>query len=339
MKAASGLASGRLASPELAERAVRAALAAAGLKRAGSVLLFLTRDFSRQAQPAVLAAARAAGCLQIFGCTASGLFTEQEILLDQPGAAALVIGDGMANTPTADGTTLSFSGLHTLPFAWQGDTPRAGLLDSEARAWAHGRLSDDACAEFGLPGRAAYQALSTGLRRLTPPLPVDDCAAYELRRVAGQSAVASLRRSLPAELREHPPLHRISILRRPDEPGIAILSANADGSLTLAEALEQRQEISWAIRQPLLSEQDMHRSLDTLDQEKIKPDFGLMFSCVGRGPLFYGGDDRDRLAFRERFPGLPLLGVYGNGQIASSNGQNRLFHNSVITLLIAGAHV
>jgi small ligand-binding sensory domain FIST len=64
-----------------------------------------------------------------------------------------------------------------------------------------------------------------------------------------------------------------------------------------------------------------------------------MFSCIGRGPLFYGDDDRDLLAFRQQFPDTPLLGAYGSGQIAPAGAQNRLFHNSVITLLIEGTHV
>jgi len=59
-----------------------------------------------------------------------------------------------------------------------------------------------------------------------------------------------------------------------------------------------------------------------------------MFSCIGRGPYFYGGEDRDLLVFTERFPGVPLLGLYGSGQIAPSNG-GRLLHNSVVTALFS----
>ena len=46
--------------PQLAEEAVRQAQARAGLTQATGVLLFLTPEFSRHAQPAVTAAARAA---------------------------------------------------------------------------------------------------------------------------------------------------------------------------------------------------------------------------------------------------------------------------------------
>jgi len=339
VKVASGLASGHRLAPELAEQAVRAALASAGLSRASSVLLFLTRDLIRQAQPAIRAAARAAGSLQVFGCTASGLFTENEVLLDQPGAAALVIGEEIAGNGTDNTTILSLSGHSTLPFAWQEGPARAGLLDTDALTWANARINDDSCADLHLPQGAIRQALSTGLRQLAPAQPVDVCAAYELRQVAGQPAITSLLRCLPAELREHPPLHQIALLRQADEPGIAIISANADGSLTLAEALEPGEKIIWALRQPLACEQDMHQSLLTASQDFCQPDFGLMFSCIGRGPLFYGGEDRDQLAFRSQFPGLPLLGAYGSGQIATCAGKNHLFHNSVVTLLFEGSHV
>jgi small ligand-binding sensory domain FIST len=60
-----------------------------------------------------------------------------------------------------------------------------------------------------------------------------------------------------------------------------------------------------------------------------------MFSCIGRGPYFYGGDDRDLMRLRQRFPGLPVLGTYSTGQIAPSRRGNRLLQNSVVTALIS----
>ena len=72
MKVATGLVTGQRPLPELAQEAVRSAMAAAGLERADGVILFLSRDFVRHPQPAVLAAARVAGSLAVSGCTASG---------------------------------------------------------------------------------------------------------------------------------------------------------------------------------------------------------------------------------------------------------------------------
>lgn len=336
MKAASGYASGRLPDRELAAEAVRLALAAAGLERAERVLLMLSREFARQPMPAVLAAAGAAGCLQVGGGTASGLLTEAGWLLDQPAAAALVLGELPAAAAAAS-PLLSFTGQAALPYGWQAQPPRAGLLEADAATWSQARPGGPDGAEIALPGLACDVLRAGGLRALETALPVDDCTGYELRRVAGQPAADSLRRALPAALRDVLPLHRIAVIVAADAPAVGILAANGDGSLTLAAPLATGQPIAWALRQPLAAEQEMRQLLAAA--EGPAPAFALMFSCIGRGPLFYGDDDRDLLAFRERFPGVPLLGAYGSGQIAPAAGGNRLFQNAALTLLYRSHHV
>ncbi|MCG2577042.1 FIST C-terminal domain-containing protein [Dechloromonas sp. XY25] len=338
MKAASSLVTGPRPVAELAQEAIRQALANAGVTRADHVLLFLSRDYARNPRPAVIAAARAAGCLSVCGSTASGLFTERGWQLDQAAAAAMILAS-RESTEGADEALLSFSSHGRLPFDWQADTRRAGFLDSDGVTWAHGRVTDSGCAELRLPGVRSHLAISTGLRLLGDPQTVDQCRGYELGRVGGHRAIDSLYRALPAELRQYPPLHQIALVRHPDEPGIAILSANGDGSLMLADSLENGDSITWAIRQPLTAEQQTRKSLDSLALTNPHPDFALMFSCIGRGPLFYGDDDRDLQVFREVFPDTPLLGAYGTGQIIPAAGNNRLYHNAVLTLLFESSHV
>ena len=336
MKVASALVSGRNAVPELAAEAVRQAMAKAGLSQANHVLIFLSRDFSRQAQPAILDAARTAGCLQVSGCTVSGLFTETGWQMDQPAAAAMVFSSATSATTSTPVATLSFSGHNNLPFNWLNGSARTGLIDCDAAAWSHGRLSPNACAEIRWPELRSRQILCPGLRPLGEAKLVEACEAYDVRQIGGLSAVDSLYSSLPGQL---PPLHQLAVLRQPGEPGITILSANADGSLTLGATLKPGEKVTWAIRQPLTAEQEMRQALKAAVDDQIRPNFALMFSCIGRGPLFYGDDDRDLLAFREQFPGIPLLGAYGTGQIASTPTGNRLFNNAAITLLFESSHV
>lgn len=338
MKVASGLVSGPHPAPELAQAAVAMALAEAGLSRADQVILFLSRDFIRHAQPAVVAAARAAGTLAVSGSTASGLFTERGWQLDQPAAAALVYAATNAEC-TSDSPLLSFSGQAVLPYDWRQGSPRAGLIDADAVAWAHGRSSDNACAEARLPGVSARLAHALGWRRLGEAQTVEQCRGLDLCRLGGQSAADSLSRALPAALRDKPPVHQIVAIRDPAAPAIALLSRNADGSLTLAESLAEGEQLTWAIRQPLAAEQEMRETLKAAVNPKNSPNFALMFSCIGRGPLFYGDDDRDLLAFRERFPNTPLLGAYGTGQIVPLADGNQLFQNTALTLLFESTHV
>lgn len=82
--AASGLSHGHRALPEHAEKAVKQALAKAGLERANAILLFLTPEYAANPEPALRAAARAGGCMQVVGCTGAGILTEDEWVLDSP---------------------------------------------------------------------------------------------------------------------------------------------------------------------------------------------------------------------------------------------------------------
>ena len=338
MSAGSFLVSGSTPDPELAAEAVRGALANAGLARAEHMLLFLTRDFARHAPAALRAAARAGGTIAITGCTAYGLLSEQGWHLDQPGAAALVL-DATDASPGESAPLLSFSGNSLLPYDWQKGERRFGLLDAEATAWSHGRVVDQGCVECRLPATRFRSALSMGLSRVGTRLTVEETTGYELRRLGGMRAIDSLRLCLPAEWREQPPLHRLALLHAADEPALPMLALTADGALTLGEPLAPGATVQWAIRQPEAATTDMQAALSVAVDCANRPDFALMFSCLGRGPLFYGGEDRDLALFREHFPDVPLIGAYGSGQIAPTANGNRLFQNTVLTLLYESAHV
>ena len=60
-----------------------------------------------------------------------------------------------------------------------------------------------------------------------------------------------------------------------------------------------------------------------------KAEFGLLFSCLGRGP-FFDGIDHDLKVITQQLPNMPLLGFYGNGEIANIAGKNQLLSHSVI---------
>lgn len=339
MKTGSGLASAFEATPALAEHAVHQALAAADLTRASRVILLLSREFARNPGPAITAAARAAGCLQVDGGTANGLFTETGWQLDQPAAAALVIADLAESPAAADAPLIAFSNHGSLPFGWQRAPTRYGLLDPNGASWAHARPGSEGCSEMRLSGLHCRGLVAPGWRPLGESVVADVVSGYELRQVGEQRATEALRRHLPPELREQPPLHQIALVRQADEPAISLLALNADGSLTLSAELPAGAPFTWAIRQPLAAEQEMRQQLRTAAEQGHTPDFALMFSCIARGPLFYGSDDLDLQAFRAQFPGTPLLGAYGSGQIAPGRDGNRLFHNAAVTLLFANQHV
>ena len=369
MTVATALIAGNEPQPQLAEEAVRQALGklkAAGASHATSVLLYLTADFARTAQPAILAASRVAECTQVAGATANGLFTEDGWVLDRPAAAAMVFGNDLCLRPgQGPGPLLGFADSSALPAEWCAGPPRFGGLhcDSLARSsgpvWNQSRLCADHRLSLQVTGVQPHVETSLGLRLLGDPLAVTRVTGHDLQTLADQPALDTLLRCLPLELRERNPLplHQITAVltdaaTSPAEALaggrgrlVPLIAANNDHSLTLADRITPGLRLSWAIRQPVAAEQDMRASLERLahrvrEDSGASPAFALVFSCIGRGPYFYGGEDRDLACLTQHFPGFPILGLYGSSQILPQHdGGGRLVHNAVVTALytVSGA--
>ncbi|WP_153117940.1 FIST C-terminal domain-containing protein [Rhodocyclus tenuis] len=376
MSIATALISGDEASPQLAEAAVRAALDKAGLASAESVLLFLTPDFARHAQLAVTAAARAASSLQVGGGIAAGVFTEEGWVLDRPAAAAMVFGGGIAlsaaddsENTAADNSTRSLLSYTASAFVadWKEHPARFGGSfcgaggGFEPVVWQGSRICASRRCSLAFSGARVDLGVSSGLRLLAPAQIIDLVCAYDIEEIGGRSALLSLLRALPDALQsawyassspEHLPLplHHLCAVLIDDSAGgdtqaalaegrfrpVPIVAVNADDSLTLAERAHPGQRIAWAMREPDTGIADMRRTLARLAAAASEPLAALAFSCIGRGPYFYGGDDEDRALLVKRFPGMPLLGVYGTGQLAPGcDGDNRSLHNCVVTATLS----
>lgn len=353
MKVASGLAQGRRAEPALAARAMEAAMARAGLTHAQAVLLYLSADFAHDPQPAITAAARTGNCLQVAGCTAAGVFSDEDWVLDAPAAVALVLGDGLSlPSAVADSDpVLTFAAPNALDLHWlMGGGARYGGVSGDASGqgpytvWSGGRALHGGRCELALAGAKMRVAVSRGIRPLSQPASIGQVAGHDVRVVGGQSALASLARELPLSERapERMPTHLMLAGVTYGEPEHAleegryhllpVISANAaDRSVTVAGQLTPGLDLFWAMRQPKAAEHDMRATLDRMiEGEHGKPRFGLIFPCMGRGPSFYGGVDRDLQILKQRLPGMPFAGFYGNGEIAHLDGANRLLQYSVV---------
>ena len=330
MLAATGLASGDEATPELAASAVRAALDRAGTSIARSVLLFLTPEFASHAhtaQAAVTAAAHAGHCLQVFGCTLPGVFTERDQAFGRPAAAAMVLTDTITLVSAEAGASanvpcLSLAIPSSASRSWLETGPqRYGALSTDAVAqrdgylWNRGKLVAKGTCEAFLQGADACIGVSRGTRILAAPLAITRSDGYKILSLAGQPALDTLLRELPPDLREQLPLpHKIIYAGLFSATGDAA-TALAEGRYTLAPllatSLEERSvtlamrpppgsSLFWALRQPLAAEDDMRQMLERVapaipnaDSPTASPAFGLMFSCLGRSPCFHGIDDEE----------------------------------------------
>lgn len=352
---ASALRKGRMASPELAALAVTEAMAKAGLEVAQSVLLYLTSDFAHDPEPAILAAARAANCMQVTGCTTLGVFTEEDWILDAPAAAVMVFGGDACALPAHDSPEawrLTLAAPSAIDTAWLHEPVRRfGGISGDATGkgpytvWHGSRLVDAGRTELAFPAEGLHVGVSRGIFALSPPAPAR-LNGHEVLSVDNLPALAHLARHLPDDLADDAvfPLHLLMA-------GIVwgdLATAYAEGRyhlfpllaidiatrrVTLAKELEGEVRLFWAMRQPDAAERDMATLLDRLARADGTPRFGLCFPCLGRGPSFYGGVDRDTALVTRRYPGMPLLGFYGNGEIVHAEGHNQLLQYSTVLAL------
>lgn len=357
---ATGISYGAPARARHAEQAVRQALKKARLTRANSVLLFLTPDFARDPRPALTAAARTAGCTQVFGCTGAGLLTEQEWLLDSPGAAAMVFAGPLSLVPARDyigpDLTVSLSTPGGLSTHWlDAPVPRVGALSTDEfghgpfSVWNASRVVEEGYAHVLMHGARQSVTVGQGVRALTAPLEVAEVQGFDLRRIGNYPALNVLVNSLPASVRrmERIPLHMLMCGVTFGDPTTAIregrfrldhiVSANSkDSSVTLSHPLNQGERLFWALRDKITAERRMTQAIRNAGQTLgSAPDFALMFPCISRGPSFFGGCDRDIELLKEHFPDTPIIGFYGNGEIAPLADSSHLYQYSTVIGLFA----
>lgn len=353
MSIATALARGQSANTDLVREAVQTALDKAGLSYANAVLLYLTPDFAHNPEPALHEAARVAGCLQIDGCIGAGLFTEQAVCLGTPAAAAMVFGGDIQLRRARPGESpiLSLAAPNGLDLAWlEAESPRFGAVASDSdglgpfKVWSGSRIQNDSRCDLAFEGVGFRIGLSQGARPLSQPQVVTEVDGNNVLAVGGHLALRSLASALPQinQEMERMPLHLFMAGVTHGDPDHAleegryqmmpIVSASADtGSITVPALLAPGDRLFWAVRLPQAAEQDMAAMLDRLGSDTLDaPAFGLFFPCLGRGPDFYGGDERDIALILDRHPDLPLIGFYGNGEIARLNGTNRLLQYSAV---------
>lgn len=359
MKVATSIVLGNQATPDLAAQAVTQAMHKAGITIANSVLLMLSSEFAHNPQPAIKAAAKEANCMLVMGCTATGIFTEDDWVLDTPAAAVMVFGDGVSLQPSNLNHTheplFTLTAPNAINSTWLSDgNARFGGVSGDAigqgyfSVWqnAKGELSGQVEAFF--TGVKVATKASHGLQILTHPQQVERVNGFDLTRLSNKSPLSSLQKAWKAQSKSDAPvpLHLMMAIYASSAEAInhgeykqanLIAYDEVSGSITLAQSLEVGQFLSWGLRDKTVAEADMTLITHQLRQKlATEPDFGLLFSSLGRGPYLYDGIDRDLKVITQQLPNMPLLGFYGNGEIAPVADENQLLpHSAVLSLFAA----
>lgn len=368
MTVATSIVHGASANADLAAQAVQNAMLKAELTVCNSVLLFLTSEFASDPLPAIKAAAKVAQCTQIIGCSATGIFTEEDWILDGPAAAVMVFGGKLHLQhagPSAKHTSqplLTITAPNAINSTWLNhDMARYGGVSGDATGqgpfsvWQNAKGEVKGFIEATVEGAIVSTQASHGLRMLTAPQTIKEVSGYDIYKLEKPVANAYTQLLKAWQLYTHDnsplPLHRLMAVYANNAEEIAaqqyqqtnIISVDADTNcITLAQPLQKDQTICWGLRDTETAKADLTLVCDLVLNNltavtehndvavKPSPDFGLLFSCVGRGPYFYGGVDQDLKIIQQQFPNMPLLGFYGNGEIAHIHGKNQLLPYSAV---------
>ena len=351
MKVATGIAIGAAAKPELATQAVQSAMRKAGISAPSSVLLFLSAEFAADPQSAIKAAAKAANCTQIIGCSATGIFTEDDWVIDSPAAAAMVFSDLNFSAPNKknDDLILTLTAPHALNTSWL-NTPNArfGGVSGDAighgpfSVWQNAKGTTQGYCELVLNGTNGVVAASHGLKLISAPRKISASNGHDVLSLGNLPALNTLQSAWQkhAKTKQHPPTHQLmavhaskaALLERGDYHITSLISCNEENaSVTIAKPLPVGEFLSWAIRDVDAAQIDIVKTTNALRRQLTgEPAFALLFSCLGRGPYFYDSADQDLALIKTLLPNLPLIGFYGNGEIAPINGINELLQYSAV---------
>lgn len=357
MKVATSILLGNKATPALVTESVSNAMLKADISVASSVFLLLTSEFADDPQPAITAAAKAANCTQVFGCSATGIFTEEDWVLDSPAAAVMVFSGDVsiqnAIHHQSEQALLTISAPNAINSTWLNDgNVRYGGVSGDAvgqgpfSVWQHAKGGNMGKVEAYFTGVKLASKASHGLKMLTKPKEIQQTNDFDIERLDNKAPLIALQKAWKSHSKSDSPIplhlmmavyaNNAEAINRGEFSQTNLISHDVDsGSITLAQPIELGQYLSWGLRDQKAAETDLLLTTQQLIQDLgTTPEFGLLFSCLGRGP-FYDGIDHDLKIIASQLPNMPLLGFYGNGEIANIAGKNQLLPYSAVLSLFA----
>lgn len=187
-------------------------------------------------------------------------------------------------------------------------------------------------------------AVGQGCRIVEEPCRITRAHDNLILEIEGAPALEALRRRIPgAGEPGGPGLGSVFIGLPPeaadddcrDWPLRPLVAFDPDtGVLVVSERVGEGQSLVFATRDGRAARDALAGRLAVLSEEPWTPAFGLYFNCLGRGEALYGEAGVDSGLIRRYFPDLPLLGCFGNVEIAPFAGENRVLMQSGVLVLV-----
>ncbi|MBI5367552.1 MAG: FIST C-terminal domain-containing protein [Planctomycetes bacterium] len=108
------------------------------------------------------------------------------------------------------------------------------------------------------------------------------------------------------------------------------------GALAINDLVRVGQTLQFQIRDPAVAHADMRATAEKMKKRlgERRPAFGLYFDCISRGRTLFEGQDHDVGILREVFGDFPLVGFFGNGEIAPAGRRNFLHAYTGVLVIV-----
>ncbi|MDE0426633.1 MAG: FIST C-terminal domain-containing protein [Candidatus Poribacteria bacterium] len=95
-------------------------------------------------------------------------------------------------------------------------------------------------------------------------------------------------------------------------------------AIAVSEEVTEGQLVQFHLRNPAAAAEEIRVIIAQLAEktQSQPPAFGLYFNCLGRGKGLYGAANHDISVIQDKFPGLPIIGFFGNSEFAPIGGRN-----------------
>jgi small ligand-binding sensory domain FIST len=213
-------------------------------------------------------------------------------------------------------------------------------VSSETAQFLGGRVATASISGIRLGGRFAHRVgVTQGCAPLGGALTVSEGEGGLISRLDGDRATDALMARVPRLLSEDPERlagrlflavpptgHRLDPAGR-DYLVRPILAMDMEnGGIAASFPVEEGMEVLPVVREADAARDDLRAMLQRIDESSSGDDrFGLYFSCCARGRSLYGVDGVDSGYIAGTLEGLPIVGFFGNGEIAPLAGRSHLF--------------
>jgi small ligand-binding sensory domain FIST len=192
--------------------------------------------------------------------------------------------------------------------------------------------------------------ITQGCQPLGEPCRITRGGSNLILELDGRPALEVLRSRLPAPLRDS--LERlgghlfVGLPPDPDqariEPGEYLVrnligADPARGALAIGTTIKEGQPILLVLREGQAARDDLKQVLARLSAAPARPRyrFGFYFNCAARGRSLYGMPGIDAAYISGALDNLPIIGFFGNAEIAPLRGANHLFTHTGVLALVA----